>query len=128
MKRSIALRNLAKETIFEKSEQTANLYQQSATFKETVPVDLTSFLGISSRPSKFRLGVQTRPGNPFYLLIVYSGSVAFSLGLKAGDRIISAAGRAMSSNESIEIFKMIIQENLGKKVDTIIERDGKNRI
>lgn len=126
-KRSIALRNLVEDTIGSTREQTITLYQQSATFKETIPVGLTYFLGINSRPSRFRLGVQTRPKNPFYLLVVHDGSVASSIGLKAGDRIVSVTGKVMEPDESIEVFKLMIQENLGKKIDTIIERDGKKQ-
>jgi S1-C subfamily serine protease len=63
--------------------------------------------------------------NPLYLSVVYQDSFAVTLGLKPGDRLISAAGTDLDPKGSMEEFKMIVQNNLGKTIPVTVEREGK---
>jgi len=51
----------------------------------------------------------------------------YKLGLRAGDTVRSAGGREFTPKDSLEDLKMIIQENLGKTLQVIVDRDGKSK-
>ncbi|MEA3508440.1 MAG: PDZ domain-containing protein [Synergistota bacterium] len=125
--RGVARSNLANEIRGSIKGDMATLYRQSPTLQNNMPNDLFYFTGIKPRPSCFRIGTENLISSPFYLLVVYPGSFASELGLKPGDLIISANGKKMQQGNSIEDFKMIIQNNLGKKIDVVVERGGKEQ-
>lgn len=101
------------------------IYGGSSTFRDNIPKELVYALAIEPRPSVFRFGVWTPVTNPLYLSIVYQDSFASTLGLKSGDRLISAAGTDLDPKGSIEEFKIIVQNNLGKTIPVTVEREGK---
>lgn len=123
-KRSKASMSMANELLNASLPAIRNLYERSSVFHDGMPKDLVLSMGIEQRPSIFRLGVQTFIRNPFSLVVVYEGSFASTLGLQTGDLIVSAAGNVFGPNGSIEDFKLIIQNNLGKTIETKVNRNN----
>ncbi len=101
------------------------LEADSAKFREFLPFEQRYLLGLAERHSGFRLGVTTYPRNPFSLLIVGADSLAQKIGLRPGDHIVSAGGRAFTAADDFEEFKLLIKANLGRKLDAVVERSGK---
>lgn len=126
-KRSKASMSMATELLNASLPSILKLYESSSVFKDGMPKDLGYIMGIKQRPSIFRLGVQTFVRNPFSLVVVYEGSIASTLGLQADDLIVSAAGEEFGSKGSIEDFKLIIQNNMGKTVEVTVSR-GNDKI
>lgn len=125
-KRSKASMTMATELSKASIPELRELYGKSSFFKETMPRDLVYTMGIEKRPSIFRLGVQTYARNPFAMLVVYEGSFASTIGLKPGDVIVSAAGETFETSGSIEDFKLVVQNNLGKTIETTVVRNNQN--
>ncbi|MBK7704440.1 MAG: PDZ domain-containing protein [Acidobacteria bacterium] len=61
------------------------------------------------------------------MLVVYNDGFADKIGLRPGDTIKSVAGRDFTNVWDIEELKLLIKENLGKKVKAVVERDGKTQ-
>ncbi len=124
-KRSKAALAMAEELLSSQNTILLEIYKGSSSFRDNIPKELVYFLEIEPRPSLFRLGVQALVTNPLYLSIVYQDSLASTLGLKPGDRLISAAGTDLDPKGSIEEFKMIVQNNLGNTISATVDREGK---
>ncbi|KUK60819.1 MAG: Uncharacterized protein XE01_0642 [Synergistales bacterium 58_81] len=124
-KRSKAALAMTEEILASQNPILREIYGGSSAFRENMPKELVYSLTIEPRPSLFRLGVQTPVSNPLYLSVVYQDSFAVTLGLKPGDRLISAAGTDLDPKGSMEEFKMIVQNNLGKTIPVTVEREGK---
>jgi len=124
-KRSKAALAMTEEILASQNPILREIYGGSSAFSDNIPKELVYSLAIEPRPSIFRLGVQTLASNPLYLSVVYQDSFASKLGLKPGDRLISAAGTDLDPKGSIEEFKMIVQNNLGKTIPVTVEREGK---
>ena len=124
-KRSKAALAMTEELLASQNSILREIYGRSPAFRENMPKDLVYSLAIEPRPSLFRLGVQTTVTNPLYLSIVHQDSFASTLGLKPGDRLLSAAGTDFDPRGSIEEFKVIVQNNLGNTIPVTVERDGK---
>jgi len=126
-KRSLALLETANKLLVERKNEIYQLYELSLDFRENLPRDVVYSMGLIERPSLFRIGITSYARNPFYLLVVPKDSFAYKLGFLAGDRIISVAGQVLDPKGSIEDLKMIIQENLGRTIKAIVERNDKQK-
>jgi hypothetical protein len=115
------------DTLSNPESKVADLMEASEEFREALLPETTYDLGLVPRPSSFRIGVVARPETPFSLLVVLPDSFGASLGLRPGDRIVSAGGHTFGERESLEDFKMIIQDNLGKPLAVVVEREGKTQ-
>jgi hypothetical protein len=124
-KRAIASFKMAWEVLTPKTSALMQLYKESMIFRKNAPRDLVYMMGLEKRPSVFKIGATTMVTDPFYLLVLNNKSMGEALGLRAGDRIISAAGQKFDKNSSIEDFKVIIQNNLGKTIKVVVQRYGK---
>ena len=124
-KRSKAALVMTDELLASQKSILREIYGSSAPFRDNIPKELVYSLVIEPRPSLFRLGTYSPMTNPLYLSIVYRDSFAATLGLKPGDRLISAAGIDLDPKGSIEEFKMIVQNNLGETIPVTLEREGK---
>lgn len=124
-KRSQAALAMTEEILASQNSILREIYGGSSAFRDNIPKELVYALAIEPRPSVFRFGVWTPVTNPLYLSIVYQDSFASTLGLKSGDRLISAAGTDLDPKGSIEEFKIIVQNNLGKTIPVTVEREGK---
>jgi hypothetical protein len=127
-KRARAANNIAAEVLLSEFSSLHELYDRSKVLSENMHRDIKYYLGVEKRLAPFALGAVTTIEKPFYLLVLYGDTFGESLGLKAGDTIISAAGSKFDAEGSIEDFKAVIMNNLGKAIDVIVERDGKQKI
>jgi hypothetical protein len=105
----------------------AALEAASEKIREYLPAELRYDLGLAQRPSPFRLGCDVFVRNPFYLLVVSTDGLGYKLGLRAGDMIRSAGDREFTAKDSLEDFKLIILQNLGKTLNVVVDRDGKRK-
>lgn len=126
-KRSVASWGVVDELLSAKSADILQLYELSTEFKENLPDEVAYRLNIKKRPSSFRLGVNCFARNPFHLLVVLENSFAKKLGFRPGDRIIAVDGKEFGPGGSVEDFKLVIQNNLGKILAVIVERAGKQK-
>ncbi len=126
-KRCQAHLQIVVDTLSAPESKLAELLEGSTEFSKTLLPETVYDLGLSPRPSSFRIGFVSRPETSFYLLVVLPEGFGASLGFRPGDRIISAGGHPFGERESIEDFKMIIQENLGKPLAVVVEREGKTQ-
>ncbi len=124
-KRSQAHLQIVVDTISAPESGVVDLMEASTEFREALLPETAYDLGLAPRPSSFRIGVVSRPENPFYLLVVFPEGFGASLGFRPGDRIISVGGHTFGERESIEDFKLKIEENLGKPLPVVVEREGK---
>jgi S1-C subfamily serine protease len=86
------------------------------------------FLGVSDRPSRLFLGVYVSSQQPCRLLSTDAKGLADKLGLRSGDTIVSAAGKAFHETDDIEGFKLVIEANLGRTIGVTVSRNGKPRV
>lgn len=105
----------------------AALEKDSAKFREFMFPEIRYWLRLAVRPAGYRLGVVNYARRPFFMLVVYVDGFAAKIGLHPGDTIISVAGRDFSGSYDFEEFKLLIKQNLGKKIDAVVERDGKQQ-
>jgi predicted metalloprotease with PDZ domain len=101
------------------------LITTSLVFKESLPLEVQYFLRLADRPSGLIMGVESFSRDPFYLLVVRPNGFASKIGLYAGDRIISVGDKVFRPTGSLEEFKLLIKENLGQKLQVVVERSGK---
>ncbi len=104
------------------------LYEKSPAFREKLPKAVAYNFGILDRPSNFRLGLVSFARNQFYVMATRKNSLAGKLGLLGGDKIISAAGRTFGPEDTIEDFKLVIINNLGKQIEVVVERNNKPKV
>ncbi len=104
------------------------LYEKSPTFKEKLPKAVAYNFAILDRPSNFRLGLVSFARNQFYVMATRKNSLAGKLGFWGGDKIISAAGRTFGPEDTVEDFKLIIMNNLGKQIEVVVERNNKPKV
>ncbi len=123
-KRSKAAIDIAGEVLKSELPAIHELYGRSTVLKEKMHRDIKYYLGIEKRLAPFAIGAVTTIGEPFRLIVLYHKTFGEALGLKAGDKILSAAGSKFDAEGSMEDFKSVIIENLGKTVDVIVERNG----
>ncbi|MBP7707870.1 MAG: trypsin-like peptidase domain-containing protein [Candidatus Aminicenantes bacterium] len=126
-KRSNSIRQGIRGQIAALKADLKTLEAESAKFREFLPFEQRYNLGLAERSGGFRLGINSYPNNPFYLLIVAAGSVAQKIGLRPGDTIVSVGGRAFGVTDDIEELKLLIKSNLGKTVPAVVERGGKTQ-
>jgi len=126
-KRCQAHLQIVVDTLSAPESKVTELLEASPEFREALLPDTAYDLGLAPRPSSFRIGFISRPETPFNLLVVYAEGFGASLGFRPGDRIISAGGHTFGEREGLEDFKMIIQENLGKPLAVVVEREGKTQ-
>jgi S1-C subfamily serine protease len=103
------------------------LDKSSPQFTKSVPVEMRYFLGLAQRRSHYVLGVITNPRAPRVIYHSWSG-LADEIGLRGGDIIDSAAGRALKAEDDIEDFTLLIEANAGKTIELIISRNGKPKV
>ena len=72
----------------------------------------------------FALGTVTTTGDPLRLLVLYHDSLGESLGLRTGDKVLSAGGAKFDADDSLEDLKALIMESLGRTIDLVVEREG----
>lgn len=104
------------------------LYEKSPVFKEKLPKAVAYNFGILDRPSSFRLGLVSFARNQFYVIGTRKDSLARQLDLWGGDKIISAAGRTFGPGDTVEDFKLIMMNNLGKQIEVVVERNKKQKV
>lgn len=124
-KRSLSLRQAVASQIGDLKADLAALAEGSAAFREHLPAAQRYYLGLADRPSGYQLGVIAYPRNPFFLLVVSSGSLAHKIGLRAGDKIVSVADRSFTVKDDLEELKLMIKSNLGRTLPAVVERNGK---
>lgn len=103
------------------SPSSLGVLKTSAAFAEAVGPQGRAELQIGAEAGDFRLGAHLYHGNPGLVAAVDKGSVADSLGLKAGDRVVSVAGEPVQSAWGL---KMALRQAAGKKVELVVERGG----
>lgn len=123
-KRAKAAINIAGEVLLTELPAIQELYERSTVFGEKMHRDIKYYLGIEKRVAPFAIGAVTTIGEPFRMIVLYHETFGEALGLKAGDKILSAAGSKFDDGGSMEDFKAVILENLGKTIDVIVERNG----
>jgi hypothetical protein len=104
------------------------LSQSSPQFSKALPVEMQYLLGVIPRKSRLDLGVFANPRNPRILMQVTVKGLAGELDFRGGDRIDSVGGREIKDGDDIEDFKLLIEANLGKTLDAVINRNGKQRV
>jgi C-terminal processing protease CtpA/Prc len=103
------------------------LYDSSPVFKEKLPTQAAYRLGIIESRAKWNSGIISFANDPLFIVILKNTSFAFKLGFRSGDRIVSLAGRLFGSGDTVEDVKSTIMDNLGKQVEAVVERAGKNK-
>lgn len=111
--------------IAETAPDLVELEKVSPKFRELMVPEFKYRMAMEKRPSGFRLGVNNYARRPFFMLVVYSGGLANEIGLMPGDTILTVAGQDMTKSLDFEAFKLLLKQNLGKKLDAIVERNGK---
>jgi hypothetical protein len=124
-KRSMTQSASANEQLASLKADLQALEAASAKFGSSLPKDLRYATGLIERPTRIRLGCLVLSRNPFYLLVAYTDGWAYQLGLRVTDTIRSAGGREFTASDSLEDFKLVIQQNLGKTLKVVVEREGK---
>ncbi|HON34469.1 MAG TPA: hypothetical protein PL052_06270 [Synergistales bacterium] len=117
--------NIKREVLLLGFPDIQELYGLSAVLNGKMPRDVRYGLGLEKRPTPFALGAVTTTGDPFHLLVLSKGSFGESLGLREGDRVLSAGGVKFCADGSLEDFKVIIMKNSGKTISVAVERDGR---
>lgn len=123
--RASSTRKGLEDKLAEMLPEISELERTSAKFRESMFPQTRYWLRLAKRPSGYSLGVITYARRPFLLLVVYNSSLAYKIGLRAGDTIQSVNGVDPTKSIDLETVKVIIKENLGKKIDAVVERDGK---
>ena len=103
------------------------LDKSSPQFSKSIPIEMRYFLGLAQRRSHWILGALVAPRSPRVFFYTWSG-LADELGLRGGDTIISAAGRALKDEDDIEDFTLLIEANAGKTIEVVVQRGGKPKV
>jgi S1-C subfamily serine protease len=103
----------------------AELDQASEEFRKWMFPELRYWLRLAERPTDYKLGVVSYARNPYFFLVVYTDSFAHKIGFRGGDTIRSIAGKDLAGTLDLETVKIVIKENLGKKIEAVVERNGK---
>ena len=96
----------------------------SEAFKAALPVDRLVSAGIARDPRDFNLGADYYASTPRMLAVVPKNSLAEDLGFKSGDVLVSAGGRPVNS---VWDLKLVMRQNVGKKVPVVFEREGRQQ-
>ncbi|MFA7645187.1 MAG: trypsin-like peptidase domain-containing protein [Thermovirgaceae bacterium] len=123
-KRARAAMNIAGEVLLSELPAIHELYERSTVLGEKMHRDIKYYLGIEKRVASFAIGAVTTIEKPFRLIVLYRETFGEALGLRSGDTILSAAGSRFDSEGSMEDFKAVILQNLGKTIDVVVERNG----
>jgi len=123
-KRSKAALNIAREVLLSGLPDIHELYGSSTVLSEKMPRDVKYYLGVEKRLASFALGTVATTGDPLRLLVLYRDSLGENLGLRAGDRVLSAGGAKFDADNSLEDLKAVIMESLGRTIDLVVEREG----
>jgi hypothetical protein len=96
----------------------------SQAFKAALPVDRQVNAGLAKDPRDFDLGADYYASTPRMLAVVEKNGLADDLGFKAGDVIVSAAGRPVNT---VWDLKVAMRQHAGKKVAIVFEREGRQQ-
>jgi S1-C subfamily serine protease len=114
----------SEQTEFLKDVKT--LSDNSPAFKNALPEDMIYYLRIEKRPSGYGLAaVPASARDQYNIILVIPGTFASKMGLRTGDKLISSGDMGFKPEASLEAFKILVKNNLGKKLDVVIERNGK---
>lgn len=97
---------------------------KSKSFSDELPIDLKYSYGIIESKSGFKLAIDCYSRNPLYLVTVYEDGFAYKLGFRNEDKLLAVNNKSLYT---LEDFKVIIKDNLGKRIEVQIERDGKKK-
>ncbi len=125
-KRAISTLNSVLDQISLLTPDFRRLAEISPEFMKALPIEMRYFLGLAERRSKLYLGAQVSSVKPYYLINSGTG-LADKLGLRSGDTIISAGGREFQATDDIEEFKLLIEANLGRVLEVVVDRKGKRK-
>jgi hypothetical protein len=96
----------------------------SQAFRDALPPDLQPKAGMPADPKDFRLGADYCQSVPLMLAVVESGGLADTMGFEPGDQLVSAAGKPLTSMWEL---KLVMRENLGRKIQVAFTRKGKSK-
>jgi len=94
--------------------------KRSGAFVAAVPPDRHPLLGLPRDPKDFDFGALAYMSTPQLLATVQKGGMAENMGFKAGDKLISAGGKPVTS---LAEFKQMLRT--GGKLSVTYERGGK---
>jgi len=95
---------------------------KSEAFLQGIPLDLKYANGMQEDPCGLLLGISVYWEAPLSLVVVQDKSFAQTLGLQAGDWLLSVDGKALTM---LQDFKVSVKEHLGKTIETQVLRGGK---
>ncbi len=98
----------------------AQILRDSPAFKETLPPDARTRIGLPPDSRDIRLGVDYAQSYPTMMAVIDKGGAADSMGFKPGDRIVSVDGRAVNS---IWDLKLALRQS--GRASVVYERGGK---
>jgi hypothetical protein len=124
-RRAIAALSSVPDQILARGPDFRQLAEASPEFLKGLPVEMRYFLGLTERRSKLVLGADVMAGDPFLLIFVGDRTLADKLGLRTGDRVVSAGGRRFKADDDVEDFKLVIEANLGRMLKVLVNRRGK---
>lgn len=124
-RRAIAALSSVQDQILARGPDFRQLAEASPEFLKALPVEMRYFLGLTERRSKLVLGADVMAGDPFLLIVVGDRTLADKLGLRAGDRILSAGGRRFKADDDVEDFKLVVEASLGRMLKVLVNRRGK---
>jgi hypothetical protein len=124
-RRAIAALSSVPDQILARGPDFRQLAESSPEFLKALPVEMRYFLGLTERRSKLVLGADVMAGDPFLLIFMGDRTLADKLGLRAGDRIVSAGGRRFKADDDVEDFKLVVEANLGRVLKVLVNRRGK---
>jgi S1-C subfamily serine protease len=104
------------------SETELNTFGKSVAFMALLPQDEKYAARLEKDPSGIALGVLLRPSDPLLIMSVARDSLADKIGLRAGDRILSADDRPLSL---LVDFKLAVKSHSGERLKVSVTRDGK---
>ena len=107
------------------SEDAWRVLRQSTAFAAALPMAERAALALTKDPAGFDLGAGVLHAEPQKVFLVRKDSVADSLGLESGDRVLSAGGKALGS---VWDLQQLLAASTGKKIDIEVERKGKKKV
>jgi S1-C subfamily serine protease len=96
----------------------------SKMFISRIPEDSQYMSGLRTDMTGYKLGIDTFSQHPMHLLTVSNPSLAYSLGLKSDDTILSVDDKPY---QAIYPIKMYLKEKRGKTIHVTVMRDGKEK-
>jgi hypothetical protein len=114
----------ALESVLTFSAEVMEGLRASQAFRDALPADLRAKAGLAADSKDVRIGADYCQSMPLMLAVVESGGVAAAMGFEAGDQLVSAAGKPL---KSIWEFKLVLRENLGRKIQVAFTRKGKSK-